>query len=80
MPMPISTIIGAVGAINPLLSAAVTIIATIKAIRDAATAAHPGSEGEFKTDAEMIAHLSTEAELLKLEAGELLAWLRAQQE
>ena len=77
--MNITTIAGAIGAINPLLGAALSIIATIKAIRAAAIAANPGSEANFPSDDELIAKLATEAGLLKLEAGELLTWLRAQE-
>jgi len=59
--------------INPLIAAAVGIISTIRAVRDAAKMTNP--DGTYPSDAELIGELLSSAKLGQKEAAEMQAWL-----
>lgn len=70
-------ILNVVAQINPMIAAAVGIINTVRAIRDAAKAANATTEnGTLPTDAELIQTLLAESGLLKAEAREMREWLK----
>lgn len=67
-----SLAIGAAQA-NGILAGVATLLATYKAARAAWTAAHPGADSPFKTDAELIDMLAADADGLVAHADAVLA-------
>jgi len=71
-----ASILNVIAQINPMIGAAVGILNTVRAIRDAAKAANITNEyGTLPTDAELIQMFLTESGMLKAEAKEFREWL-----
>lgn len=78
MALNVLTVAQAIGQINPLLGAAISIIQTVRAIRASAVIDPADPDGALPSDAELIERFLTEAGLLKAEAHELREWLKTQ--
>lgn len=66
------------GQLNPLILAVASIMASIRAIRDAARAANPSApDGTIPSDGELISRLFRETGFYDVESPELRRWLES---